>query len=133
MQSNNKSNDKKIAIAVCSGASNTGQISNAVAQSLCKKSDKYIMVCLAGLTQNHEISLNKIADAEKVIVVDGCPFKCASKIINKYTNKKSDLEIQVLEDYKVKKVSDPNAYSHDIVEKISDDIISKVKNIEEEK
>ena len=122
-------NNGKIAIAVCSGASNTSQISNAVAQNLCKKSNKFTMVCLAALTQNHEISLSKVADSEKIIIIDGCLFKCATKIVEKYTDKKSDLEVQILEDYKVKKMSDPNAYNQDDVNKISDDLIKRIEKL----
>ena len=67
------SQDKKMAIVACSGAANTGQTANEVATNLCAKSDKYTMVCLAALTLGHQNSLNKIANAEKIIVVDVRP------------------------------------------------------------
>jgi len=120
--------DKKIAIVACSGAANTGQTANEVATNLCAKSDKYTMVCLAALTLGHQNSLNKIANAEKIIVVDGCPVKCASQIVAKYTDKKPDLDIQIMEEYGIEKVPKPLFNKKD-VDKISKDIEKKVKNL----
>jgi len=116
--------DKKIAIVACSGASNTGQTTNEVARHLCDKSDEFTMICLAALTLNHKISLDKVADARKIVVIDGCPVKCASQILSKYTDKKPDIDIQVMEDYGIKKISKPE-FDEDNVRKISDDILNK--------
>jgi len=120
--------DKKIAIVACSGASNTGQTTNEVAANLCAKSDEYTMVCLAALTLGHKNSLDKIADAKKIVVVDGCPVKCASQIVAKYTDKKPDLDIQVMEEYGIKKVSKP-AFERDDINRIAKDIDNKVKSL----
>ena len=120
--------DKKIAIVACSGASNTGQTTNEVAANLCAKSDEYTMVCLAALTLGHKISLDKIADAKKIVVVDGCPVKCASQIVAKYTDKKPDLDIQVMEEYGIKKVSKP-IFEKEDVNRIAKDIDNKVKSL----
>ncbi|MHB8280682.1 MAG: putative zinc-binding protein, partial [Candidatus Humimicrobiaceae bacterium] len=38
-----------IAVVACSGASNTGQITNEVAKNLCKDAENFTMVCLAAL------------------------------------------------------------------------------------
>ena len=120
--------DKKIAIVACSGAANTGQTANEVATNLCAKSDKYTMVCLAALTLGHKNSLDKITNAKEIVVVDGCPVKCASQIVAKYTDKKPDLDIQIMEEYSIKKVPKPIFDKKD-VDKISKDIEDKVKNL----
>ena len=120
--------DKKIAIVACSGAANTGQTANEVATNLCAKSDEYTMVCLAALTLGHKNSLDKIADAKKIVVIDGCPVRCASQIVAKYTDKKPDLDIQIMEEYGIKKVSKPSFEKKD-VSKISKDIEDKLKNL----
>ena len=120
--------DKKIAIVACSGAANTGQTSNEVATNLCAKSEDYTMVCLAALTLGHKNSLDKIADARKIVVIDGCPVKCASQIVAKYTDKKPDLDIQIMEEYKIKKVSKPSFEKED-VDKIVKDIEKKIKKL----
>ena len=118
--------DKKIAIVACSGAANTGQTANEVATNLCAKSEDYTMVCLAALTLKHQNSLDKIADARKIVVIDGCPVKCASQIIAKYTDKKPDLDIQIMEEYGIKKIPKPVFEKRD-VQRISKDIENKVK------
>ena len=120
--------DKKIAIVACSGAANTGQTANEVATNLCAKSEKYTMVCLAALTLGHKNSLDKIADAKKIVVIDGCPVRCASQIVAKYTDKKPDLDIQIMEEYGIKKVSKPTFERKDVA-KISKDIEDKLKNL----
>ena len=120
--------DKKIAIVACSGAANTGQTSNEVATNLCAKSEDYTMVCLAALTLGHKNSLDKIADARKIVVIDGCPVKCASQIVAKYTDKKPDLDIQIMEEYEIKKVSKPSFEKED-VDKIVKDIEKKIKKL----
>ena len=119
--------DKKIAIVACSGAVNTGQTANEVATNLCARSEEYTMVCLAALTLGHKNSLDKIADAKKIIVVDGCSVKCASQIVAKYTDKKPDLDIQIMEEYGIKKVPKPIFDKKDVA-KISKDIEEKLKN-----
>ena len=122
------SEDKKIAIVACSGAANTGQTSNEVATNLYAKSEDYTMVCLAALTLGHKNSLDKIADARKIVVIDGCPVKCASQIVSKYTDKKPDLDIQIMEEYEIKKVSKPSFEKED-VDKIVKDIEKKIKKL----
>jgi len=121
----NKNN--KIALVACSGAANTGQTANEVVANLCKKSNDYTMVCLAALTLGHENSLNKIANAKKIVVIDGCPVKCASQIVSKFTDKKPDLDIQIMEEYGIKKIPEPTFEKKD-VQRISEDIENKIKN-----
>ena len=120
--------NKKIAIVACSGAANTGQTANEVATNLCAKSEDYTMVCLAALTLGHENSLNKIANAKKIVVIDGCPVKCASQIVSKFTGKKPDLDIQIMEQYGIKKIPKPTFEKKD-VQRISDDIEDKIKSL----
>jgi len=120
--------DKKIAIVACSGAANTGQTANEVATNLCAKSEEYTMVCLAALTLNHKNSLDKVANAKKIVVIDGCPVKCASQIVAKFTDKKPDLDIQIMEEYGIKKVSKPSFEKED-VNRIAKDIEDKVKSL----
>jgi len=120
--------NKKIAIVACSGAANTGQTSNEVATNLCASSEEYTMVCLAALTLGHQNSLDKIANAKKIVVIDGCPVKCASQIVAKYTDKKPDLDIQIMEEYGIKKIPKPTFEKKDVA-RISKDIKEKVKSL----
>ena len=120
--------NRKIVIVAYSGAANTGQTANEVATNLCAKSEDYTMVCLAALTLGHKNSLDKITDAKKIVVIDGCPVKCASQIVAKYTDKKPDLDIQIMEEYGIKKVSKPSFEKED-VDKIVKDIEKKIKKL----
>ncbi len=119
----------KIAVVACSGSANTGQTANGVAAKLGADSEDYVMVCLAALTLGQKSSLDKIADAKKIVVIDGCPVKCASQIVTKYTGKKPDLDIQIMEEYGIKKVPNP-VFDKKDVDKISKDIQNKIKNLQ---
>lgn len=123
----NNSN-KKIALVACSGAASTGQTANEVVANLCKKSDEFTMVCLAALTLGHKNSLDKITGAKKIIVIDGCPVKCASQIVSKFTDKKPDLDIQIMEQYGIKKIPGP-AFKKEDADRIAGDIEEKIKEL----
>lgn len=73
--------------------------------------------------------MDKIENAKKITVVDGCPIKCASQLIEKYTDKKPDIAFQIMEDYGVKKVSDPNVVRSQGVGKITKDVFTKINNL----
>ncbi|MDZ7837094.1 MAG: putative zinc-binding protein [Actinomycetota bacterium] len=118
--------NNKVAVVACSGSSNTGQTTNEVAKKLSLESEDYSMVCLAALTLGHKSSLDKIENASRIVVVDGCPVKCASNILEEYTDKKADLDIQVMEDYSIKKEPRPVFEASDI-EKITRDIKKKMR------
>jgi len=120
------SKNNKIALVACSGAANTGQTANEVATNLCAKSEDYTMVCLAALTLGHKNSLDKIANAKKIVVIDGCPVKCASQIVSKFTDKKPDLDIQIMEKYGIEKIPEPTFKKED-VGRIVRDIEEKTK------
>ncbi|OFW54070.1 MAG: hypothetical protein A2163_01600 [Actinobacteria bacterium RBG_13_35_12] len=122
---NENEQNKKIAIVACSGAANTGQTANEVTVDLCKKSDNYSMVCLVALTLSHKSSLEKLQNTGKIVIIDGCAVKCASEIVKKYGGKKTDLEIQIMEDYGIKKTSRP-IFNKDDVKRIARDIDRKI-------
>jgi len=114
------SKNNKIALVACSGAANTGQTANEVATNLCAKSEDYTMVCLAALTLGHKNSLDKIANAKKIVVIDGCPVKCASQIVSKFTDKKPDLDIQNIEKYEIEKIPEPTSKKEHVASLVGD-------------
>ena len=74
---------KKISIVSCSGASNTGKYTDEVAQRMSTK-DGATMLCLAKIAIGDKTLIKKIKEETgKVIVLDGCPFNCAEKILAK--------------------------------------------------
>lgn len=67
-----------------------------------------------------------IAGARRIIIVDGCPVKCASQIVSKFTDKKPDLDIQIIEKYGIEKIPEPTFKKED-VGRIVRDIEEKTK------
>ena len=73
----------KISIVSCSGASNTGKYTDEVARRMAAK-DLATMLCLAKISISDQTLIKKIKDGSgKIIVLDGCPFNCAEKILAK--------------------------------------------------
>ena len=70
----------EILIFPCSGGSNVGQISNAVAVELTKQG-KGEMYCLAGIGGHISGLIESTKAAKKLVAIDGCPVKCAKKTL----------------------------------------------------
>ena len=71
---------ENVAIFPCVGASNVGQISNKVAIELANNGVG-TMMCTVGIG-GHVPGLVKSAEGcEHIIVIDGCPLKCAKKTL----------------------------------------------------
>ncbi|WEU40186.1 MAG: putative zinc-binding protein [Candidatus Odinarchaeum yellowstonii] len=122
--------DKKIAIIACSGASNTGQITNEVAKKIIKNLKNTVMVCLPGVPLEAKTSMDKINQADIVVAIDGCPIKCANRLLEKYTGRKPDIETNIMTDYNVKKSSDPLSYTDEEAERIAQDLIKRIKQLQ---
>jgi uncharacterized metal-binding protein len=74
-------NQSKFQIVSCSGASNTGLFADAVARHL--NDDKSAsMICLAKVAIGDQTLINNIKSQQsKIVVLDGCAFNCAQKIL----------------------------------------------------
>ena len=73
----------KITIVSCSGASNTGKFTDEIARRMAAK-DVANMVCLAKIAISDTALIKKTKEQpDKIIVLDGCPFNCAEKILAK--------------------------------------------------
>jgi uncharacterized metal-binding protein len=73
----------KITIVSCSGASNTGKYTDEVARRMAAK-DLANMLCLAKIAISDQTLIKKTKDGtDKIIVLDGCLFNCAEKILAK--------------------------------------------------
>ena len=79
----------------CSGGSNVGQISNEVARKLTVDS-KALMFCLAGLGGNVEPLVERTSQADRVLVIDGCPVACAKKTLERHGIEHEWLELTAL-------------------------------------
>jgi uncharacterized metal-binding protein len=67
-------------IFACSGGSDCGQLSDAVARKL-TKDGKGKMYCLAGIGGHVSGIIESTKAAKKVVTIDGCPVMCAKKTL----------------------------------------------------
>jgi len=68
------------AIFTCSGAADTGAISDQAARKLTNDGVGK-MVCLAGIGGRINGIMASTESAEKILVIDGCPLGCAKKTL----------------------------------------------------
>lgn len=69
-------------IYACSGASDTGEISDRAARQLRNEKVGY-MSCLAGIGGGVDDLIEKARAASKILVIDGCEVDCGKKIFEK--------------------------------------------------
>ena len=76
-------NSSKIQIVSCSGASNTGKYTDEVVRQL-SATGIANMICLAKVAIGDQPLIKNINEHNtKIVVLDGCPFDCAEKILAK--------------------------------------------------
>lgn len=72
---------QKIQIVSCSGASNTGKYTDDVARLLAATGEAN-MICLAKVAIGDKPLIKSVKEQNsKIVVLDGCPFNCAEKIL----------------------------------------------------
>jgi uncharacterized metal-binding protein len=71
---------KKRVIFPCSGASNTGQISNHAGVRLAQEGFG-ILACTAGIPIRAPATMKKVEEGEELVAIDGCPVMCAKKVL----------------------------------------------------
>jgi len=73
------SKSKDMLVVACSGASNLGQISNAIAVKI-QQQGMGQMTCLAAIGAHVDAYIKSALEAD-LLVIDGCPVGCARKAI----------------------------------------------------
>lgn len=72
---------QKFQIVSCSGASNTGKYTDDVARML-SAAGNADMICLAKVAIGDQPLIKSVKGKNsKIVVLDGCPFNCAEKIL----------------------------------------------------
>ena len=84
----------------CSGAANTGYLSDQIAREL-SKDNVGAMTCLAAMGANLSGFVESAKGADKNIIIDGCPVACGKKIFDNLGM--SNYQHLVLTDYGVEK------------------------------
>jgi len=112
------------ALFVCFGClSNTGRLTGIAGLKAIEKIgiEKANIFCLGALATKGKLVIDKTKEAEKIIVVDGCPLKCANKIV-KNSGFKIDHYINLVEDLGFQK-GKPLDYTEKDVEKVMNEIL----------
>jgi len=116
-----------VVIATCYGASNTGQLAGAVATELAREHEDYALVCLPAVAIDQATGLDKVKSARLLVVVEGCPVMCCTKIVDQHTGRQSDIRVEMVQDYGVKKApvlvydeGDENRIKQDIERRIQE-------------
>jgi len=78
-----KEAEKLDIIFTCSGAASVGKIGHEVGVLLTNAGQTARLCCTTAVAAGSEMHLNIGHRAKKVIVIDGCPMKCATKVIEK--------------------------------------------------
>ena len=73
------SDEKVTLVFPCSGSSNVGQITNELALRMTREG-LGAMSCLAGVGAHLSGFVVSAKDCDQLVVLDGCPQKCAAKI-----------------------------------------------------
>ncbi len=68
---------KAVVVYACSGCSDAGEIADRIARQLTRESAAQ-MSCLAGIGGRIKSLVLKAEQAERILVVDGCPLNCAA-------------------------------------------------------
>lgn len=77
-----KCSGQEMMIFSCSGGCNVGQIANAAANRLATGGTGK-MACLAAVSAGVPAPVTGAKQAKIVLVIDGCPVKCAAKTLDK--------------------------------------------------
>jgi len=110
-------------IFACDGAASVGQVGNEVAKDLTNRGVGARMCCTAAVGAGSEVHVNIGKNAKRVIVINGCANKCASKIMEQ-RGIKVDYEFTISE-MGIKKIPTLDFDPED-VKKIAEIIAEKV-------
>jgi len=123
---NTNENNVKISIANCSGRSNIGQMSAEIAKKLDNELPYANINCLPAIFPGLKPA-GKFKEADAIVVIDGCTESCVLETV-KLGGFKPALRIAPDEDYGVEKTPGLD-YDQEVMNKIADDVIEKVKKL----
>lgn len=92
-------------MATCYGAVNTGQLAGVITAELLKEIEDFTLVCLPAVAIHKDTGLAKVKKADILVIIEGCPVICCTKIVEEHTGRKLDIRLEMVEDYGVKKIA----------------------------
>jgi uncharacterized metal-binding protein len=81
----------EVVMGACYGASNAGQLAGAVATELARY-ELYRLVCLPAVAVDKATGLEKTAQAELLLAIEGCPMICCTQILEEHAGQRPDKE-----------------------------------------
>lgn len=109
-----KENEKEILLVSCSGASNTGTLSDCVVRELVNENpNRYKLLCLPALALGRRNAMESLKDASHIVVLDGCAMKCATQILQE-KGRLPDVSIELARDCGIKKNMIPSCEREDV-------------------
>ncbi|MBN2547051.1 MAG: putative zinc-binding protein [Spirochaetes bacterium] len=107
-------------IYTCSGAANTGYLSDSIARKL-KSQGIGNMTCLAAVGANLSGFIESAKCAQKNIVIDGCPVACGKHI---FENHKLPYEHYILTQFGVEKGK--TIITEEVINRVAGEIAEKI-------
>lgn len=124
-------NQNGIVIATCSGAANTGAIATEAGDRVISKYPGTHLLCLPALALQREKPIRRVQEAKAVVVIDGCATRCAGTLVEQITGRKPDLEVELVQDFGVKKTIN-RCFSPDRAEAVAESIVSRLRELDRE-
>ena len=84
-------------VLACDGAASVGQVGHKVAVKLTKETDGARMCCITAIGAESKPHVQIAKDARKLVVINGCQNRCATKVLEKVGLKPS-YEITIAEE-----------------------------------
>lgn len=114
-------------MATCYGAANTGQLAGAITTELVKENEDFTLLCLPAVAINKDTGINKVKSADILVIIEGCPVMCCTKIVEEHAGRKPDIRLEMVEDFGIKK--SPNlTYDETDKARIKKDIKQRIDN-----
>ena len=75
MSDEHQNSKPRVMVYACSGCSDAGELADRIARRLAREGIAQ-MSCLAGIGGRVKSLVNQAEDAERILVIDGCPLAC---------------------------------------------------------
>jgi uncharacterized metal-binding protein len=91
------------------------------------RDEGYGLVCLPAVAIDEATGLDKVAEAELLVVIKGCPVMCCTQIVEDHGGWHPDVRVEMVQDYGVKKAP-ALSYDQEDKERINRDIVQRVEH-----
>jgi uncharacterized metal-binding protein len=90
------------------------------------RDEEYGLVCLPAVAIDKATGLDKVAEAELLVVIEGCSVMCCTQIVEGHGGRHPDVRVEMVQDYGVNKAP-VLSYDQEDKERIGRDIVQRVE------